>query len=43
MNINNDLLLTGTSIINSSAGGSSGQHLRININGTFYKIQLLTD
>jgi hypothetical protein len=43
MNINNDLIFTGSSIINSSAGGSSGQHLRIFINGTPYKIQLLND
>ena len=43
MGINNDWLLTGTSIINGSAGVFSGQHLRIFINGTPYKIQLLND
>lgn len=41
---NNDpypLQLEGTGIINASAGGASGQHLRIKINGTDYKIALL--
>jgi hypothetical protein len=43
MAINNDWLLTGTSIISSSSGVSSGSYLRIFIAGTPYKIQLLND
>jgi len=43
MAINNDWTLTGGLIISGSASGNSGQHLRIFINGTPYKIQLLND
>jgi len=43
MTINNDWTLTGSSIISGTAGVSSGQYLRIFINGTPYKIQLLDD
>jgi hypothetical protein len=39
----NDLILDGTNIISGSAGISSGQHLRILLNGTYYKIALLND
>jgi hypothetical protein len=37
------LILTGTSLLDTNAGGNSGQHLRVKINGTYYKIQLLDD
>ncbi len=39
----NDLHLNGSSLISGSAGGNSGNHLRLVINGTPYKIQLLAD
>ncbi len=35
------LILTGNTLLNASAGGSSGQHLALTINGTVYKIALL--
>lgn len=35
------LLLTGNTLLNASAGGASGQHLCLTINGTVYKIALL--
>ena len=38
-----DLILTGTNIESGSAGGYSGQHLRIKLNGTYYKIKLEND
>lgn len=38
-----DLIFTGTNIESSSAGGNSGQHLRIKLNGTYYKIVLQDD
>lgn len=38
-----DLLLNGTQLTAVSAGGGAGLHLRIKINGVFYKIQLLND
>jgi hypothetical protein len=38
-----DLIFTGTNLESGSAGGNSGQHLRIKLNGTYYKIQLLND
>jgi hypothetical protein len=45
LDVNNigDLQLQGTTLESASAGGSSGQHLRIKLNGTYYKIQLLND
>ena len=38
-----DLVLEGANIESGSAGGNSGQHLRIKLNGTYYKIALLND
>ena len=38
-----DLILTGTNIESGSRGGSSGQNLRIKLNGVYYKIQLYDD
>jgi hypothetical protein len=32
--------IDGTNVLSGSSGGSSGQHLKININGTDYKIKL---
>jgi hypothetical protein len=45
LDVNNigDLQLEGTTLISPTAGGNSGQHLRIKLNGTYYKIQLLND
>jgi hypothetical protein len=37
------LAITGTALQSATAGGNSGQHLRINLNGTFYKIKLEND
>jgi hypothetical protein len=38
-----DLVFEGTNIESGSRGGSSGQNLRIKLNGTYYKIQLYDD
>jgi hypothetical protein len=38
-----DLIFTGASLVSPTSGGNSGQHLRIRINGTYYKIALLND
>ena len=38
-----DLILDGAGIIAASAGGNSGQHLRIKLNGVYYKIKLEND
>jgi hypothetical protein len=38
-----DLVLNGTNLSSISAGGSSGNYLRIKLNGTYYKIALLQD
>jgi hypothetical protein len=38
-----DLKLTGAALQSGSSSGNSGQHLRINLNGTFYKIKLEND
>jgi hypothetical protein len=38
-----DLLFTGTNIQSGTSGGNSGQHLRIKLNGTYYKIALQDD
>lgn len=38
---NNTIIVTGNSITTATAGGSAGQHLKIKINGTNYKIALL--
>lgn len=43
LSIGSDFILTGSNIESGSAGGSSGQYLRIKINGTYYKIALLND
>jgi hypothetical protein len=40
---NGDLTLTGANIQSTAFGAGSGQYLRINLNGTFYKIELLDD
>ena len=37
---NNTITVTGNSVTSSSAGGHAGQHLKIKINGTNYKIDL---
>jgi hypothetical protein len=36
----NNTLIAGANLLSGTAGGSSGQHLKININGTNYKIKL---
>jgi hypothetical protein len=36
----NNTLIAGANLLSGSAGGASGQHLKININGTNYKIEL---
>jgi hypothetical protein len=38
-----DIYFVGTNLQTATAGGNSGQHLRIRLNGTYYKIQLLDD
>jgi hypothetical protein len=38
-----DLIFTGTNLESGTAGGNSGQHLRIKLNGTYYKIKLEND
>jgi hypothetical protein len=38
-----DILFTGTNLQSNTAGGNSGQHLRIKLNGTYYKIKLEDD
>ena len=38
-----DLILTGAGIQDTAFGAVSGQYLRIKLNGTYYKIQLLDD
>ena len=38
-----DLIFTGTNIQSGSSSGSSGQHLRIKLNGVYYKIGLDND
>jgi hypothetical protein len=38
-----DLVLTGATIQDTTFGTASGQYLRIKLNGTYYKIQLLDD
>jgi len=38
-----DLILTGTNIESGTSGSTSGQHLRIKLNGTYYKIELKND
>jgi hypothetical protein len=43
LNTDTDLALDGTNLLAVSAGGASGNYLRININGTFYKLALLAD
>jgi len=45
LDVNNigDLQLEGTTLISPSASGNSGQHLRIKLNGTYYKIKLEND
>ena len=38
-----DLVFNGTNIESATSGGNSGQHLRILLNGTYYKIALQND
>jgi hypothetical protein len=38
-----DLVLDGAAIISATAGSNSGQHLRIKLNGVYYKIKLEND
>nr|WPF46843.1 MAG: hypothetical protein [Lake Baikal virophage 14] len=38
-----DLIFTGTNIQSATSGSNSGQHLRIKLNGTYYKIRLEDD
>ena len=42
-NATGNLSFTGTNIQSATSGGNSGQHLRIKLNGTFYKIALQND
>jgi hypothetical protein len=37
------LIINGTALESGSSGGNSGQHLRIKLNGTYYKIALQND
>lgn len=39
----NNTLIAGANLTSATAGGASGQHLKININGTNYKIALLNN
>jgi hypothetical protein len=36
----NNTLIAGANLLSGTSGGNSGQHLKININGTNYKIEL---
>jgi len=38
-----DLIFTGTNLQSGSSGANSGQHLRIKLNGVYYKIRLEDD
>jgi len=38
-----DLVFTGTHLQSNSSGGNSGEHLRIKLNGVYYKIALQND
>jgi len=38
-----DLILTGTQLESTTAGGNTGNHLRIKLNGIYYKIRLEAD
>lgn len=40
---NGDIIFTGANLEFGSAGANSGQHLRIKLNGTYYKIKLESD
>jgi hypothetical protein len=40
---NGDLVFVGNNLQKAIAGGSSGQYLRIELNGNYYKIALLND
>ena len=42
-NATGNLTFTGTNIQSATSGGNSGQHLRIKLNGVFYKIALQVD
>ena len=43
LSIGQDFILNGSNIISSTSGANSGQHLRIYLNGTYYKIELKND
>jgi hypothetical protein len=43
MNMGTDFVLNGANIQSSTASGNSGQHLRIKLNGVYYKIKLEND
>ena len=38
-----DLIFNGNNIQSATSGGNSGQHLRIKLNGVYYKIALQQD
>jgi hypothetical protein len=38
-----DLIFTGTNLEFNTASGNSGKHLRIKVNGTYYKLRLEND
>lgn len=38
-----DLILTGANLESGSAGSNTGLHLRIKLNGVYYKIRLEAD
>ena len=42
-NITDDLVFVGANIESSTSSGNSGQHLRIKLNGVYYKIALQND
>jgi hypothetical protein len=42
-NVGVDLVFNGASIESGTSGGNSGQHLRIKLNGVYYKIALQDD
>ena len=43
LDITQDFVLNGGNIESGTSGGNSGQHLRIKLNGTYYKIRLEYD
>jgi len=43
LSTDSDLVFTGAALQSGTSGGSCGQHLRIKLNGVFYKIKLEND